>query len=80
MRQKPARRLRLCFAIATIVACTAIPQSAGKRASANSLERRQSRTLNRRVRIAQLRNVDELKEVFQRDFGKVRLVVLVSPT
>ena len=80
MRQKPACRLRLCFAIATVVACTAIPQSAGRLANANSLEHRQSHTLSRRGRIAQLHNVDELKEVFQRDSGKVRLVVLVSPT
>ena len=36
-------------------------------------------TASRKARI-QLRNVDQFKEAFQNDAGKIRLIALVSPT
>jgi hypothetical protein len=36
-------------------------------------------TASRKARI-QLRNIDQFKEAFQNDAGKIRLVALVSPT
>ena len=80
MKQKQPRGLVLCLAMATILACAVIPQSAGENASANPREPRRSHAQSSRVRVALLRSVDELKEAFQQDSGKVRLVVLVSPT
>lgn len=34
----------------------------------------------RNAGITELRNLDQLKEAFQRDNGKVRLIALLSPT
>ena len=43
----------------------------------------QSRSVNRNSRnagVAELRNLNQLKDAFQRDIGKVRLIALLSPT
>lgn len=34
----------------------------------------------RKAGVTELRNLDQLKEAFQRDIGKVRLIALLSPT
>jgi hypothetical protein len=39
-----------------------------------------SAAASRRERMPELRSVDQFKEAFQKDAGKVRLVALVSPT
>ena len=43
-------------------------------------QRRRLQTPARRVGVTELRTIDQLKDAFQRDTGKVRMVVLVSPT
>lgn len=39
-----------------------------------------STAVKRRARAIQLANVEQFKEAFQNDAGKIRLVALVSPT
>jgi hypothetical protein len=45
-----------------------------------ALKSGRSTAANRRTRTPGLRSVDQFKEAFQKDAGKVRLVALVSPT
>lgn len=79
MKEK-AERLKLRFAIATLIASAAIPFSVSALANAGVQRPARSQTRIARPRLRELRSIDQLKELFQRDTGKVRLVALVSPT
>jgi hypothetical protein len=77
MRERHADRLKLRFAIATLIA---ISFSVSALANAGPQRPARSQTRISRPRLVELRSIDQLKELFQRDTGKVRLVALVSPT
>lgn len=79
MKEK-ADRLKLRFAIATLLASAAIPFSTSALANSGVQTARRSQSRITRARLRELRSIDQLKELFQRDAGKVRLVALVSPT
>lgn len=80
MRERHAYRLRLRFAITTLIASAAIPFGVSGLANAGVQRAGRPQTRISRPRLVELRTIDQLKEVFERDAGKVRLVVLVSPT
>ncbi len=80
MRERHADRLKLRFAIATLIASAAIPLGVSLLANADVQRPARSQTRISRPRLVELRSIDQLKEVFERDGGKVRLVALVSPT
>ena len=65
--------------IAFVLASAILFASSAARGNAGQ-EHRRSSSADGTSRIHELVRVDQLKEVFQRDSAKVRLVVLVSPT
>ena len=79
MREQQTDRLRLRFAIAILIASAAIPLSISALATSAQKTKRPNPRISR-PRLVELRSVDQLRELFQRDSGKVRLVALVSPT
>lgn len=80
MREQHADRLKLRFAITTLIASAAIPFGVSALANAGVQRPARSQTRISPSRLVELRSIDQLKEVFERDAGKVRLVALVSPT
>lgn len=79
MREQQTDRLRLRFAIAILIASAAIPLSISALATSGQKTKRPNPRIIR-PRLVELRSIDQLRELFQRDSGKVRLVALVSPT
>jgi hypothetical protein len=73
MREQRAHRLKRWVAIVTLIASVAS-------FSINANAQRRFHTSAGKARLTELRSVDRLKKTFERDTGKVRLVVLVSPT
>ena len=71
-RKVPAGSVLVLAAI-VLLAGDATVSSAGQKS-------RGAAVVSRRVRRSPLQNVDRLKEAFQRDAGKLRMVVLLSPT
>jgi hypothetical protein len=70
--------------IAAIV-LLAFPAYAGTNASAaqkanRAVQGKARKAPSRKVGVARLRNLDQLREAFQRDQGKVRFVTILSPT
>jgi len=71
---KPLRALITLLSVAVLLCVSA---SAQENAAQKS---RRVASASRTSRIRELVRIDQLKEVFQRNSGKVRLVALVSPT
>lgn len=72
----------ICLAAVILMASHAYAGSdpgVAQRAKKRGREEAQKNAL-RRVNVVELRSLDQLKEAFQRDHGKVRLVTLLSPT
>lgn len=64
-----------------IVAFLAFPSdSSNSFASQNVAKRKKPLITKSAVKVIELRNLEQLKEAFQRDSGKVRLVTILSPT
>lgn len=80
MRDQHKHRLKqwrasIAFVLASAILC------AGSAARGNAGQKpRRSTSAEGTSRIHELVRVDQLKEAFQRDRGKVRLVALLSPT
>jgi hypothetical protein len=74
MRKQPSVKLRLWFIIIVAIASLALPAYAGTYSSTAQ------KAARRKSNVVELRSLDQLKEAFQRDQGKVRLVTLLSPT
>jgi len=65
---RPARLLPILLALALAAsACTSGPS-------------RETGSTSRNGRVAELRSISELRERFNEDSGKVRLILLISPT
>ena len=80
MRMRRADSLKQWPATITLIALAAI-LFAISAATGNAAQKPgRSAAVGRTSRIHELVRVDQLKEVFQGDSGKVRLVALVSPT
>lgn len=77
-KEMKEHRLKLLLAIIALAVFATIASSTA--ALKGSGSQRPRHTVSRARRTSQLRNVDQLKEAFQRDSGKVRLVALLSPT
>jgi hypothetical protein len=75
MKERREGRLRLLFAS---IALTALAINFTDSALAQSRSR--VKAVSRGPRVPVLRNINQLKEVFERDRGKVRLIALLSPT
>lgn len=73
----PLNRIRLSIVIATLTIGAAIVPI---RPEANERARDEQAQRAARATLADLPSVDELKATFNRDAGKVRLVLLLSPT
>jgi len=71
---------RLRVAIVLLIASAAIPLSISAIATAGAQKTRRPTARISEPRLVELRNIDQLKELFERDTGKVRVVALVSPT
>jgi hypothetical protein len=72
------------ISIATIVSL-AFPAYAGTNARAaqkakRAVQGKARKAPSGKVGVAKLRSLDQLKEAFQRDQGKVRFVTILSPT
>jgi len=65
-------RIATIVLLGTVLATSSTTTGAqnSKRAAANG----------RQVAISELQSIDQLKEAFERDAGKVRLVAILSPT
>jgi hypothetical protein len=74
MRKQPSVKLRLWFISITAIVSLALPAYAGTYSSTTQ------KASPRKANVVELRSLDQLKEAFQRDQGKVRLVTLLSPT
>jgi hypothetical protein len=74
MRKQPSVKLRLWFISIVAIASLALPAYASAYSSTAQKATRQ------KANLVELRGLDQLKEAFQRDQGKVRLVTLLSPT
>ena len=80
MRKHGTARSRLRFAIAILIASAANPLGPSAMATTGGQKARRPSQRISRPRLVELRSVDQLKELLERDTGKVRLVALVSPT
>ena len=49
-------------------------------ASQKAAKRKTSIVKKKTVAVIELRNIEQLKEAFQKDIGKIRLVTILSPT
>lgn len=78
MTSKSNRLLRQ-IAITVLIASAVIPLNLGALANTRDPAAKQNHRMSRQ-RLRELGNISQLKEAFQSDAGKVRLVVLVSPT
>ena len=68
------RQWTLIGVLAAMVFVLSLPSSSGAQ------KRGRSTATSRKVRAPQPRSVDQFKDAFQNDSGKVRLVALISPT
>lgn len=73
MEKRQSRRLNVLVAVITLTACVAALKT-----DATAQHPPHNSTV--RAPLIELRSIDQLKEAFDRDGGKVRMVVLVSPT
>ena len=79
MNKLPGERLKQWLAIATLIVLAVVLFDLGAATSA-AQRANQSVTAKRKPRRSALGSVDQFKEAFQNDEGKVRLVALISPT
>ena len=78
MSPKPAQ---IKIALLAIIMFLVLPVYAGSTfASQKKKPRLKSPVKKNAVQVIQLRNLEQLKEAFQRDQGKVRLLTILSPT
>lgn len=77
-KQRSENRKR-CPASITLIALLAILCGVGSGTS-DGAQKVRSGAAARKSRAVELIRIEQLKEVFERDAGKVRLVALVSPT
>jgi hypothetical protein len=80
MREQHAHGLKLRFAIVALISSAVIPFSISALANAGVQTTRRPQPRISRPRLRELRSIDQLQEVFQRDTGKLRIVALLSPT
>lgn len=85
MRNRLAVNLRLWFISLAAIISLALPAYSGTYSGSTQKAKRgvQAKTQKaapRKVSVVELRSLDQLKEAFQRDQSKVRLVTLLSPT
>ena len=69
-------RTKRNFSSLIIVVVLLFPLYSGNSSAAQKKERSQTKS----GQVIQLRSIDQLKEAFQRDGGKVRFVTILSPT
>jgi len=74
MRQNRKKGL---LAILAIAAYLIFPSSYAAQTAA---KRKKPPVAKNSVKVVELHNIEQLKEVFQADIGKVRLVTILSPT
>ena len=77
MRQK---RLNRNFVLLAIVAFLVFPSSRNAFAVQKAVKPKKQSVKKRTVAVIDLHNIEQVKEAFQRDAGKVRLVTILSPT
>jgi hypothetical protein len=73
-------RLSRRFAVAALVGFLVIPSFSGSSFAAQKRGEQKKATVARAVQVVELRKIEQLKEAFQRDAGKVRFVTILSPT
>lgn len=77
MRQIRADRI---LALLAIAACLIFPSYSGSSFAAQKQEKQKKPVTAKAGQVIELRKIDQLKEAFQRDAGKVRFVTILSPT
>ena len=77
MRQIRADRI---LALLAIVASLSFPSYSSKSFAAQKQDKQKKTVVAKAGQVIELRKVDQLKEAFQRDDGKVRFVTILSPT
>jgi hypothetical protein len=78
MKRKLTRR---DLAVLALVAFLCIPPiSSNSFAAQKTGKQKRPLAVRKAVRVIELGEIDQLKEAFQRDAGKVRLVTILSPT
>lgn len=75
------RKAQALFGCILLTISITLPQLTGATSAAGlSPETRKAARSGRKVSQINLKSIDPLKEAFQRDSGKVRLVTILSPT
>jgi hypothetical protein len=80
MRGRSGNRLEQARALIASIAVAAILCAGGPATGNAGHKSRPLGPREKRVRIQELVRVDQLREVFRSDSGKVRLIALLSPT
>jgi len=78
MKRKPARRNLALLAVVAFLCMHSFPSNFF--AAQKTGGQKKPLAAKKAVRVIELRGIDQLKEAFQRDAGKVRLVTILSPT
>ena len=75
------RRISRNLALLAIIAFWFFPSNFGDSFATQKAAKREKPLVTKSAgRVITLRKVDQLKEAFQRDAGKIRLVTILSPT
>jgi hypothetical protein len=78
MRQKQISKNLVLLAM---IAFWIFPSYSGDSFATQKAVKRKTKAVKKRaVQVIELRNTDQMKEAFQRDKGKIRLVTILSPT
>ena len=73
-------RLSRRLAVVALAGFLVIPYSFGTASAAQKKGERKKAAVAEAVPVVELRHIEQLKEAFQRDAGKVRFVTILSPT
>jgi hypothetical protein len=68
------------LALLAIVAFLVLSSYSSSSFAAQKKEKQEKPVVAKAGRVIELRKIDQLKEAFQRDAGKVRFVTILSPT
>ena len=79
MKLQRAARLTIWLAGSTLIASAAVVSSSVAQTRDAKITRQSTRT-KQKPGVTELRSIDQLQDKFRQDRGKVRLVVLISPT
>jgi hypothetical protein len=73
-------RAKKTFALLAVVSLLIFSSLFGEASAAQKAKPRKAQAVKTRNAVVELHGIEPLKEAFQRDKGKIRLVTILSPT